>query len=95
MRLSDLTGKEVINLSDGTCLGVIGECELTFDNKTGKIAALKLPPRSGILSLFATGTGSTVPWQAIRKIGEEVIIVDLSTASRSLLHFHREVAEDE
>jgi YlmC/YmxH family sporulation protein len=83
MRLSDLTKKEVINLADGTCLGVIGECELTFDGTTGRVGALKLPSRSTILSLFYAGNTSTVPWQAIRKIGDEVIIVDLSTANRN------------
>ena len=95
MRLSDLTGKEVINLADGTCLGVIGECELTFDATTGRIEALKLPPRNTILSLFTAGTTSTVPWQTIRKIGEEVIIVDLSTVNRNLFHFRREALGDE
>jgi YlmC/YmxH family sporulation protein len=94
MRLSDLTGKEVINLSDGTCLGVIGECELTFDIRSGRVGALKLPARNGIFSLLSGGATSTIPWQAIRKIGEEVIIVDLSSVNRNVIHFGREPEEN-
>lgn len=80
MRLSDLTGKEVINLSDGARLGFIEECELLFDGRSGRINALLLPKR-GVLSLIlGSDRSTTVPWQSIRRIGDEVIIVDLNNA---------------
>lgn len=80
MRLSDLTGKEVINLSDGARLGFIEECELIFDGRSGRINALLLPKR-GVLSAIIGGERThTVPWPTIRRIGDEVIIVDLDNA---------------
>lgn len=80
MRLSDLTGKEVINLGDGARLGVIDECELTFDAKTGRIDSLMIPNRSGIFRIFSDNRSSTIPWQAIKRIGDDVIIVDLNNS---------------
>lgn len=80
MRLSDFTGKEVINLGDGARLGVIDECELTVDSGTGRIQALVLPGRSGIFSMFGDNRASTIPWRSIKRIGDDVIIVDLSNA---------------
>ncbi len=84
MRLSDLAGKEVINLGDGSRLGVVDECELTFDGQTGRIQSLVLPGRSGLLNFFGENRRSSIPWQAIRRIGDEVIIVDLNNAYDSL-----------
>jgi YlmC/YmxH family sporulation protein len=95
MRLSDLTGKEVINLGDGARLGVIDECELTFDSKSGRIHALVLPNRGGMFSFFSDKRNSTIPWQAIKRIGDEVIIVDLNNAfERMYTGLHREQQED-
>lgn len=80
MRLSDLAGKEVINLGDGSRLGLVEECELSFDDHTGRIQSLMLPNRGGFLRLFNDNRYSSIPWHAIRRIGDEVIIVDLNNA---------------
>lgn len=80
MRLSEFTGKEVINLGDGARLGVIDECELTFDVKSGRIDSMLLPNRGGFFNLFSDNRGSSIPWQAIKRIGDEVVIVDLNNA---------------
>ncbi len=80
MRLSDLSGKEVINLGDGARLGVIDECEVTFDANTGRIDALIIPSRTGVFSFFSENRSSTIPWQAIKRIGDDVIIVDLNNS---------------
>lgn len=42
MRLSYLTGKEVINMGDGSRLGVIDECDLIID-RSGQILPLYKP----------------------------------------------------
>lgn len=81
MRLGELTGKEVINLGDGAKLGTIDECELSFDSKTGFIEAILLPNRVGIFNLFGESRVSFIPWRAIRRIGNEVIIVDLNNVA--------------
>lgn len=78
VRLSDMTGKEVINIADGARLGIIEECELLFDARTGRIESLLLPSRGGFLQIFGDSRGCDIPWQSIRRIGDEVIITDLS-----------------
>ncbi|MEG6585488.1 YlmC/YmxH family sporulation protein [Dendrosporobacter sp. 1207_IL3150] len=80
MRLSELAGKEVINIGDGGRLGVIEECELSFEIKSGQIHSLILPNRSNFLRFFNESKASTIPWQSIKRIGDEVIIVDLNNA---------------
>jgi YlmC/YmxH family sporulation protein len=81
MRMSELSGKEVINLADGGRLGVIGECELTFDEQTGKISSILLPNKGGLLSLFGDNRFMSVPWYTLKRIGDEVIIVELNGAT--------------
>ena len=81
MRLSDMTGKEVINIADGARLGVIEECDLCFDAKTGRIESLLLPGRGGFMQWFGELKGAAIPWQSIRRIGDEVIITDMSESS--------------
>jgi YlmC/YmxH family sporulation protein len=77
MRLSELCGKEVINLSDGARLGIIGECDLTFEVQSGKISSILLPNRGGIFSIFGEGKPLNVPWITLKRIGDEVMIVEL------------------
>ncbi|SFL38975.1 YlmC/YmxH family sporulation protein [Pelosinus propionicus] len=91
MRLSNLSGKEVINLSDGARLGIIEECELTFDHKSGKILTIVLPKRHGLFNFFNDIKSSTIPWQTIKRIGDEVIIVDINNA---YTNFNRERHEN-
>lgn len=81
MRLSELGGKEVINLSDGARLGIIGECELSFDENTGKVLALLLPDKGGVFSLFGEGRLFNVPWDSLKRVGNEVLIVELNGTS--------------
>lgn len=83
MFLSDLGGKEIINLFDGSKLGLIGDADLAISAK-GEIEAIILTSRSGFSGFF-TGMGErdrdrdliVIPWQAVKKVGSEVIIVDL------------------
>ncbi len=80
MRISEMAGKEVINLGDGARLGIIGECELTFDSRTGVIGGLLLPQKKAIFNFLGDGQITMIPWQAIKRIGDEVVIVDLNNA---------------
>lgn len=80
MRLSDLAGKEVINIEDGARLGVIEDCDLTFDSQSGAIETIILPNRGGLFHFFGDSRSPVIPWQSIKRIGDEVIIVDLSNS---------------
>jgi YlmC/YmxH family sporulation protein len=75
-----MAGKEVINLGDGARLGIVGECELTFDSRSGVIGGLILPKRKSLLNFLGEDQIITIPWQAIKRIGDEIVIVDLNNA---------------
>lgn len=87
LRLSDLEGKEVINLVDGMRLGVIGEADLVIDIHSGEIQSIILPRRNNIFSLWADRQHMIIPWQAVKKIGSEVIIVELDHTVPNLTHY--------
>ena len=88
MRLSHLSGKEVINLSDGSRLGVIDECELTFDPASGRIHSIILPKQNSFMSFFSENRSATIPWRGVKRIGDEVIIVDLNNEYDGYAKFH-------
>lgn len=76
MRLNELDGIEVINMHDGTRIGVISPSDLVIDVETGQIKAIMVPTRSRF-NLFSSHGELTIPWERVRKIGSEVMIVDL------------------
>lgn len=77
MRLSELNGKEIINISDGMRLSFIHECEMVFDERDGRIHSLLLPPKNSFGTFFNANKAVVVQWKNIKKIGEEIIIVDM------------------
>lgn len=84
LRLSDFMGKEVVNLLDGARLGIVGETDLVVDAVSGQIEAIILPNRGRLLSLLGDQQHLVIPWEAIRRIGSEVIIVELDSSTRIL-----------
>ena len=74
LRFGELRGKEIINLHTGRRMGTVGESDLAVDEGTGEIRALLLPGRNGI---FGGSREVEVPWSCVRRIGPEVVIVEL------------------
>ncbi len=75
MRYSELSGKEIIDIGEGTRLGVVGASDLYLDTETGQVAALIMPQRNGWFS----SREIVIPWHGVRKVGADFIIVDTST----------------
>lgn len=78
MELSRLSRKEIINLYDGSRLGFVGESDLIIDAGTGAIKSIIITPKAGGLKMSRGMRELTVPWESVKKIGEEVLIVDIS-----------------
>jgi YlmC/YmxH family sporulation protein len=74
VRFSQLAGKEIINLVDGERLGRLGEADVAIDETTGALAALIVPPRP---RLWRPGLEARIPWEAVRRVGPDVLIVEL------------------
>ena len=74
-RIVDLRCKEVINICDGCRLGFVNDVEL--DAVTGKILALVVPGPCRFFGLFGREDDCVIPWPAIKRIGEDMILVEL------------------
>ena len=66
--------KEVINLTDGRRLGYVQDVEANFE--TGEITAIVVPGNSKIFSV-GSKNGIVIPWSNIRKIGDDIILVEI------------------
>lgn len=78
MELSRLLRKEIINISDGSRLGYVGESDLVFNGQTGEIISMIVTPK-GISSKLRQSRELVIPWTAIKKVGEELLIVDIAS----------------
>jgi len=77
---SDFIGKNVVNMYDGARICTIQNIDFTFDGESGEIRMLSIPARNR--NMFRTKRMMQIPWESIRKIGKEVIIVDIGKLSR-------------
>ena len=72
----DLKNKEVINIHNGKSLGYVED--IVVELKKGTVEGIVIPQRSsGLFSILNKGAEIVVPWNAVRRVGEEVILVDL------------------
>lgn len=78
MRLSELGSKEIVNLNNGGRLGLLEDSDIIFEEATGKIVSLLSYEKKFSLKLFGIDSdGMEIPWDSIRKIGYDMIIVEL------------------
>ncbi|MDI9462833.1 MAG: YlmC/YmxH family sporulation protein [Bacillota bacterium] len=75
MELSQLARKEIINLYDGTRLGFVGDADLLIDGSTGHIRSIIISKGMGFKTKNAREL--VIPWKTVKKIGNEVIVVDI------------------
>ncbi len=76
MRLSEISSKEIIDYEKGERLGVLGQTDLLVNEQTGEIVAFIIPT----MKWFGFGRKEkevTVYWEQIKKIGEDMIIIQL------------------
>lgn len=71
--LSELSKKEVISCMDCSRLGFITDCEIQLEN--AQIVAIIVEEQSGFFNFFKRKT-IRIPWECIKKIGEDLIIAD-------------------
>ena len=72
-RFTKLKCKEVINVCDGCRLGYVSDVEV--DCSCGQILSIIVP---GPCKYFGLGRHEdfVIPWQCIRQIGDDIILVD-------------------
>lgn len=76
MRLSELSGKEIVDVKKAERLGVLGQTDLEIDENNGQINALLIPSLKWF-GFRRQGGEVRVPWRHIKKIGTDMIIIDI------------------
>lgn len=79
-RISELQYKEVVDITNGTRYGFIGDLEL--DEATGIIRSIVITGKSRCLGLLGRESDTVFPWSAIKRIGSDIILVDSSESPR-------------
>ena len=76
MRMSEFVGKEIVNIYDGARLGTVNETDLIIDSSTGAVESILLPKRQNTFSFRFRNSPLVIPWEAVRKIGSQLIVID-------------------
>ena len=73
-RVSELRYKEIINVSDGSRYGWVGDVEVDLDS--GQVRALVVPGRLRLFGLLGREEDRYIPWSCVRRFGEDIILVE-------------------
>lgn len=75
MKISELQDKTVVNVNDGKNLGNIVDLEI---NNEGRVINFTCLPRRHIFRLFISNKETIFEMKDIKKIGEDVILVEIN-----------------
>ena len=78
MTFRELCAKEVVQLSNGACLGRADDLEL--DPQTAQVRSLLLLGRPHLFGLLGRQEDITLPWGDLAQWGEDVILVNTEVA---------------
>lgn len=73
MRLSDLQSKDIVALEDGKKIGNV--IDVLIDEK-GNLVALIVQQSKFLNNIFSSQSEIEIKWEQIKKIGEDVILVN-------------------
>ena len=76
MKLSELHKKDIINIKDGKKIGRIIDVE--FDINNGYMIHFLIEKTHIIKNIFSTNEDIYVKFTQIKKLGEDVILIDIS-----------------
>ena len=87
-RIAELQYKEIIDITSGARYGFVSDVELDLDR--GAIEAVIIRGRSRLWGLLGREPDWVFPWTAVRRVGEDIILVDaasLDSGERENAHF--------
>ena len=76
MKLSELQRKDIVSLKDGKKIGKIIDVE--FDTKSGYMIHFVIEKAHFVRNLFSNTEEITIKFSQIKKMGEDVILIDIS-----------------
>lgn len=71
----DFKHKEVINIKDGRRLGYVQD--VCADLETGVITSIIVPGSNKFMNLFSSNSDIVIPWQNVKCIGDDLILVEI------------------
>ncbi len=71
----DFKHKEVINIKNAQKLGFVQD--VTADLSTGNITSIIVPGTSKFLGFLTSSEEISIPWDSIKCIGDEIILVEI------------------
>ncbi|QDP40226.1 YlmC/YmxH family sporulation protein [Radiobacillus deserti] len=75
MRYRELSGKEIVDVRNGSRLGMLGQTDLELNEKTGEIESF-IVPNYKWFGMKKEGDQVRMDWKDIKKIGDDMIIID-------------------
>lgn len=75
MHLSDLQTKDIVDMKDGKKIGNI--IDVTINDK-GFMTSLVVQRNKFSVNFFKNNSEEEIKWEQIKKIGEDVILVDIN-----------------
>ena len=75
MRMCEFRQKEVINICTGRRLGCVVDVEI--DIRCGEVEAIIIPGPGKICGLFGADCEYVIPFSCIRRIGPDIILVEI------------------
>ena len=81
-RIAELRYQEVISVTDGSRFGYVGDMEV--DLESGQVRALVVPGRLRLFGLLGREEDRYIPWDRVRRFGEDIILVEQEPQPRAL-----------
>ncbi|AKF94610.1 YlmC/YmxH family sporulation protein [Brevibacillus laterosporus] len=88
MRLSEFSGKEIVDVDYGEKRGVVAQSDMEINPITGEIASIVVSNHS-FFGIGKKKADTMIPWRSIVQIGPDMIIVQLQPTQN---HFPQETS---
>lgn len=75
VKLSEMKQKEVINIGNGSRIGIIYDFKVDLEN--GVVTGIVIPGPGKILGVFGKDNDLVVDWNDIVCIGTDIILIDI------------------
>lgn len=75
-RIAEIKDRQVVSVSDGTVLGMVGDIEL--DTESGRLTAIVIYGKQKAFGILGREDDLVIPWSEIEVIGSETILVRLA-----------------
>lgn len=75
LRYKEISGKEIVDITHGARLGVLGQIDIEINRETGKIESIIIPSYKWF-GLMKNENETKINWDSIIKIGKDMILVE-------------------